>query len=214
MPRKLDYPLTTIEKALLSANIAYGLGNTFTKEKFALKLNKKISGHFNTLIASITKFDLLKTKKNQIIITDLMKNIRLSYSEEEKKKYLQESFLKVPLYKKLWQNYETKKIPTEILEKILVKEYDVPSTIATKVKNNFLADLKFLNLHTSLGPQNIPSPTPEKNQKNHEPPNTTYSVHITGPNLNLEMEIKTPDDLKIVEMVLEKIRLNPSSTQI
>ena len=199
MPRKLDYPITTIEKALLSANIAYGLGNTFTKEKFALKLNKKISGHFNTLVASIAKFNLLKTKKNQIIITDLMKNIRLSYSEEEKKKYLQESFLKVPLYKKLWQNYETKKIPTEILEKILVKEYDVPSTIATKIKNNFLADLKFLQL-------NFPSPTPEKNQKNHEPINTTYSVHIKGPNLNFEMEIKNQQDLKIVEMILERIK--------
>jgi hypothetical protein len=208
MPKKLNYPLFSLEKSLLSAKKAYQQGNSLSKAKFAAILNQKISGPFHNLLSALSKFDLLKTKKNQIIITDLLKNIMLSYSKEEKKKYLQESFLKIPLYKKLWQNYETKKIPIEILEKILVKEYEIPVTITTKVKNNFLADLKFLNLSAPSEAQKTSSPTSEKNSKNPELLNTTYLVHITGQNLNFEMEINNQQDLKIVEMILEKLKKN------
>lgn len=152
MPKQIDYPRATLKNSLELANAVDGLGGKSSTEMAAHALNKKVGGAFQALVSSTVKYGLVISKQGQLETTPLFRNHKLAYSDKEAAAILSEAFLSVPLFREICARFENKPIPVNHFEKLLVREFDVPDQMGSRVAKYFLEGAKQCNL---LSPDHV-----------------------------------------------------------
>lgn len=241
MPKILNYPLSSLDKCIEMAEAIYSLGESTSKDLLAEKLGvSAASGNFSRYVSSATKFKLIKSEHGKIVISQLYKQIKLSYSDTEKIQFKREAFLSPTVFHQLYEKLKGKELPKDILPKMLVREFSVEEGDASKVSKHFTEGLNQLNLIENNVIKDSPVTKTEQSQdeiedeSSEEKPdlnkqtqleviphrgNTvlildseSYTIQFTGPGLNTRIEIQEEDDLLIVEATINKIRRKLSKT--
>lgn len=146
MPKIVDYPLFPFEKVLELANAVDYLGGSCTIQDCAHRLKKKLSGGFGVLISSAIKHDLIGRKGDRLSVTDLYKKIKFSYNPAEKADCQRISFLHPVLYRKIYDRFKGKELPLPMLDKLLIREFQVDEKVSEKIAGFFVDGLKKLHM--------------------------------------------------------------------
>lgn len=146
MPKILDYPKSSFSNSMDMAEAIDSLGGRCEKASCADQMRLKLTGSFNKRISATVKYNLIASNKGKLEITSLYKSIKNSYNDEERLKYKKEAFLTPPIYGALYDKFKGKKLPVDILDKYLIREYDVEDKNASNVANIFLKGLESIGL--------------------------------------------------------------------
>lgn len=226
MPRQIDYPRSSLKAALEVAEAVFDLGGVCSYELCAEKLNKSPKGgSYNAQTSSAIKFGFIVRKKGDLTITDLYKSIHLAYTKEERENLLRESFLKIPVYKTLFDKFKYTKLPTDVLDKLLIREFSINTNDAIRVSNYFVKDAKMIKLLNENGefiydssqsnasdkkdqiPEKSFNDVKEKEEENSPiAKSSNYIIKVNGPDMNLEMQILSKDDIVFIETALQMIK--------
>jgi len=229
MPAIVEYPRASFKSALELANSADSLGGTASAEICAEKMGNKLGGAFNYIVSAASKFKLIIVKTGQISTSPLYRDIKLSYTENEKNKLLVISFLSPPVFTRLYERFKGKELPIGMLEKMLIKEYSVDDNSASRIKKYFIEGAKLTGLLNAqnqlisydLGnveAENIETEEVQIIQENsniiNQETNPTLSLsdldefvfHITGPGINSKIAIREDEDFIILEAMIRKIK--------
>ena len=226
MPKNIEYPKASIKKSLELAKAVNELGGSAAIETCAESLGKKVSGGFRDIITSAVKYGFIVQKKGILATTDTYKNIILAYNEEEKLINLKKSFLRVPLFQKVYERFTGKKLPLQYFDKLLIKEFGVNESDASRVKKHFIDGSKLVgllnpdNTLSSIEEINVHKDTlnhdkgpsffdsfflPQSKEKKNIRTSVTYTVRIHGPGIDSTVSIVEMSDLEIVKMMLDNI---------
>ena len=215
MPKILEYPRASLKKSLELAKAVEALGDSCSVANCAEKMNRKDSGPFMAIVSAAGKFGLVDSQKGKLTTTKLFKSLELSYNDQEKKIILLKSFLKVPLFKELYNKFIDKELPINMLEKILIREFDVDKKLGSRVAKYFIEGAKQVEL---LKEDNkIKKMEIEESEETEEPDkiepelqkeitSQNFAVHIMGPGMNSRIELKDKDDIEIVDAMLNKVK--------
>ena len=226
MPKKIDYPRGSLKGALEIASTVRELGGSCDKSVCAEKLSKSVtSGAFIDRIAASGKYGLVNNRRGILTVTQLYKDYYLSYDDVEKSRILKKIFLNVPVFNAIYNKYRGEKLPVDILEKALIKEFDIDEKMANRVKGYFISGAKmagFLNADGTFNQYSdkveragdldntITESSSEEIERSHVsktvPRGNNYIINITGPAINQTIEIIEEDHLDIVEAVLGMIK--------
>lgn len=146
MPKIVDYPLFPFHKAMELANAVDYLGGSCSIADCAHQLKKKISGGFGVLISSAIKHDLIQRKGDRLSVSELYKKIKFSYNPAEKIDCQRISFLHPVLYRKVYDRFKGKELPLAMLDKLLIREFQVDEKVSDKIAGYFVEGLKRLQL--------------------------------------------------------------------
>jgi hypothetical protein len=226
MPRKVDYPRATINNCLDLAKAVDQLGGISSFETCAEHMGKKVSGAFNAIIHTSTKFGFTTNKSGQLQTTDLYKNYKLAYNDNEKREILRKAVFNVPVFRQLYEKFKEVKLPVKMLDKILVREFDVDDNYGGRVAKYFVEAAKLSHLlrndftfTSDTKEEKINEETLNENQEsindikipdvNKIPAvenDLNYKVDILGPGMNSSIEINEEEDFIILEAMIKKIR--------
>jgi len=230
MPKIINYPRTSFQKCLDLADAADSLGGSCDKDTCAEKMGLKVTGSFTAAIADAQKFNLIDYEKGTISVTDQYKLIKHSYSEEERKIHLSNSFLEPEVYDKLYDKFLGRVLPSDMLDKILIREFDVDEKNASRVSNYFIDGLEEFNLiddkgvvnainnpeskvseaeitdNSSKKDSNISEKFSQQLVKKDDLNNHFFTVHINGPGLNSQIRLTDENDFLILEATLNKAK--------
>ncbi|HMK19593.1 MAG TPA: hypothetical protein VK492_15430 [Chitinophagaceae bacterium] len=236
MPKNIDYPRKSFLDALKFAEAVDYLGGNTLVTTVADRLNMSATGgSFHALAGATLKHALIEKSKEYLKITSLFKKIKLAYNEEEKLQALRESFLMPPVYSKIYEKFKNKEFPTQMLDKILIRELNVQEDIASRVANYFIKGTTYcaLLINNRLVEVNStdndkvadetemtvsPVNTSVKNKlpfyggedlihtKNFPNDSNSFIVHIYGHGIDSKLLVNDDDDLIIVEATLNKLR--------
>jgi hypothetical protein len=92
------------------------------------------------------KHGLISKDKEILKITDLFKNIKLSYTDKEKLDNMAKAFLLPDTYREILERFNGKALPIDVLDKMLIKEYQVTNDISQTVANNLIKGAEQLGL--------------------------------------------------------------------
>ena len=149
MPSLKNYPtdgldLQQAQKLIENLN---QLGGTSSKGLFAEKIGMtETSGPFRGKISSLGKYKLIKITLNEILISELGKKIINSYNEKDEKELMFEALNNIQLFNELLGKYGNSKLNTEILDKVLVREYGLSQKSAIKLKKSFITSTQYLGI--------------------------------------------------------------------
>jgi hypothetical protein len=234
MPKNLNYPLASFQKAYALSEAVDALGGSCTVENCALKMQRKISGGFMVIISSAQKFDLVSFEKGIITISEEYKLIKHSYTITERMALLRKAFLAPQVFSILYDRFKGKELPTNMLDKILIREFGVEENTAGRVAGYFIEGLKTYNLlnganiveeikeenedgnEVKIVPENKTNVPEKEVAKNPVPENVNasftalktelYELQLSGPGIQSKFTIEDEEDLAIVEAILKKIR--------
>jgi hypothetical protein len=229
MPTVIEYPKASFKSALELAAAADSLGGSATSEICAEKMGNKLGGAFSYIVGAATKFNLITNKGGLISTSSLYRDIKLSYTEEEKTKLLITSFLLPPVFFRLYERFKGKELPIAMLEKMLIKEYNVDDSSASRIKKYFIDGAKLtglLNAQNIIVVHEVNKPEAEiieseeiqiiqeNSNTSHDSNITTINLsdldefvfHITGPGINSKIAIREDDDFIILEAMMRKIK--------
>ena len=218
MPKILEYPRDSLFRSLELAEAADSLGGSATIDLCAEKLGRKNSGAFAALVGAAGKYGFVEVSKSRISTTELFTRYKHAYDEAEKKGVLGEAINNVPVFAQLIERFEGKKVPEDILEKMLVREFGVSTREASKVANYFLEAIDAAGVLNGESGVESRQPSgerdegsasenqPTKSHKRSEPEDGDFRVTIVGPGFHSEIKIGDEDDLAIVEAMLSKVR--------
>ena len=230
----VDYPHASIKKSLELAEAAHDLGGNCSVEMCADKLGKKVGGAFNATMSAAKKYGLVDVRHGQVTTTELFREYRLAYDDEERRQKLQYSFLGVPLFQTIYDRFHSGKLPVEIFEKFLVRELGVSEQNASRVAKYFIdgakaagllsGDNTFAEVDPEYDFEEEPSQEeallPEDDEGHEEHPSVerstristlstadnTYVVSIKGPGMDTHINILEEEDLMIVNAMLAKVK--------
>jgi hypothetical protein len=222
MPKQIDYPRDSLSKSLQLADAVDELGGSCTADMCAASMNRAASsGAFLALISATGKYGLIDSAKGKLTTTERYKTYKHAYSDEEKQGLLRDAFLDIPVFSQLLERFHGKRVPEEILSKLLIREFDVSERDASRVASFFLDGLTVIGSANGSGPQE-PASNDQKSASEtllstHTaapvlvPRSATgqldgYVVNIAGPGFHHEIRIAEPEDLLIVEAILNKVR--------
>lgn len=153
----LDYPRAlSLPKALEILENLNELGGKVSRGLLADSLGvKPTSGPFRTKLSSLTKYGFIIQQDDNIEMSKLARNIYNAYNEQERLQFLTVSFMRIPLFKDLYDRFKNLKLNIDILEKILIREYYVNPRHAQRLKNDFINSAKYLNILNDDGTFNI-----------------------------------------------------------
>ncbi len=231
MPRMVDYPRASLKTALAVAAAVDALGGSCTDEMVAQRLGRKHgSGGFNSVVGAAVKYGLVVYRKATLTLTSLYaRDFKHAYNDAQKAQALRTAFMGVPLFRKVYERFVAKTVPEDILDKLLIREFEVPEDVAGRVGQYFLEAARMADLFTDGGvlrTQSVDarddgngeaqshadadgSPlggTPTAPAEPEPTPTTEYVVRITGPGISSTVELREADDLLIVDAVLAKVR--------
>ena len=121
MPKISDFPRASLPKAIELAKAVDALGGQCDPEMAAGKLGRKTGGAFKDLIAAANKYGFLESRRQRLYTTNRFKDLKLAYDKRAEDEIVQEAFLGVPLFQKVAERFQGKKLPREIFEKLLIK---------------------------------------------------------------------------------------------
>jgi hypothetical protein len=229
------FPRASLNSCLELASAVSDLGGNSSTDMAAEKLNKKVSGSFNAIIAATVSFGLISNNRGQLEVTNLFKNLKLAYTSEDEQKELRNAFLNPPLFKAVTERFDNKPLPLSHFEKLLIKEFNIPENYSSRVAKYFIDGAKACGILAEGGVIKINNiaqtnyeltseeelnQTPQEdeiNETKNEVKNNSlapltedpsqYAIHITGPdNLDFSTIIKTKMQLTIVNSILEMIK--------
>lgn len=230
MARLLEYPKASFKSSQELAAAVDSLGGSCSAELCAEKMGNKLGGGFHNIMSSGQKFRLVDYKAGQLTITALYRDIKLSYTDEEKRTLLINSFLSPPVFSRLYERFKGKELPVGMLEKMLIKEYEVDDNVASRIKKYFIEGAKstgLLNAQNHLAALDISTSSPEETLDPEELqiiPESSYTstetnnnvitlsdldefvFHISGPGINSKISIREEDDFIILEAMIRKIK--------
>jgi hypothetical protein len=224
MPKELDYPRKSFLQTLALAHAVDSLGGSTSIETAAEKLQQSAKGgSFSALLSAAAKHKLVESKKGFLTNTDLFRSIKLAYTEEEKKRALRASFLEPSVYKSIFEKFKNKELPVQMLDKILIREFNVADDIASRVSKYFLegasftellngnklidSDLENNSIEEAFVIESTPStdlPISQLERKIISNPNSfneEYLIHIYGPGIESKIAINDEDDFLIFKKV-------------
>lgn len=146
MPKNLNYPLASFQKAYELADAVNALGGSCTIENCAEKMKRKVSGGFMVIISSAQKFKLIYSEKSLITTTEEYKLIKYSYTNSERVDLLKQAFLSPQVFSLLYERFKGKELPIDMLDKILIREFGVEESTAGRVAGYFVDGLKTYGL--------------------------------------------------------------------
>ncbi len=146
MPKIVDYPHASFKNVFEIAAAVDYLGGSCSVESCAERLKKKVSGAFKSLISGAMKHGLITSKKDVLSITELYRIHKLAYNEQEKMEVLRKSFLMPALYSKIYERFRGKELPVSMLDKLLIREFGVEESYASRVSGYFIDGAKGLNM--------------------------------------------------------------------
>jgi len=152
MAKIIDYPRSSLQVCIQLAKAVDSFGGRCSPELAADKLGMKVSGNFNAIIASTSKFGLVDNKKGQLEITSLYRQHKLAYSHEEANTALVQAFLSPTLFQKLYERFKGLELPIGHFEKVLIREFSVPEQLGSRVVKYFLEGAKQCGI---LGENNV-----------------------------------------------------------
>lgn len=233
MAKPIDYPRASLKSALELAQAVDDLGGKCSVEMAADKMNKKGGGAFAAVVGAAGKFGLV-TNKGQLAITPLFRNYKLAYNPAEAQQVLTQAFLGASLFKQVFERFEGKEVPLAHFERLLIREFDVPDAISSRVSKYFLEGAKQCgllhgNVLTSLSSKGgddvaAANEQAEEVEEVREEPalsrtgsdrerlaaptidESEFSVRITGPGMDSLIRINEEEDLLIVEAMLRKVK--------
>lgn len=224
MSIKTEYPYASIKQCMEFATAVDQLGGSSSIEMCAEKLDKRVSGAFRDIISSAVKYGFVTAKRGGgVQLAQTYKDIKLSYSEREKKHHTQKAFLKIPLFRKVCDRLNNQKLPIEFFDKLLIKEFNVKESHAIKVKGLFIKGARDVGLLAadntlcydceSKKDESVEcvdykvitdnSISPEINKP--EVSSDSYIVNIKGPGMNFTISIAEPDDIEVINVLLQNI---------
>lgn len=235
MAKIVDYPRASLQNSVALADAVAALGGTASIEMAAEKLHKKPSGAFSALMSATVKYGLLSSKDGRLLNQPLYREIKLAYTEEERRQKLQAAFLSPPLFQSIAARFGGQSLPVEHFEKLLIREFDVPQEMASRVATYFIAGAKQCgmlsadNVLVGGGSRVIEPPKEERKVSDLQEPSSeegvdqietvasvsdgSYSVTVRGPGLQSTVLVRDEEDLVIVEALLAKVKKGLSRIQ-
>ena len=212
-------------KSIELAEAVYELGGSCGLEMCAEHMGRKVGGGFKDIVSAAVKFGLITNARGQLGTTQLFQTYHLGYSLEEKAQVLQQAFLRVPLFLEIYERFKSQKLPIEIFDKLLIREFQVNQQVASRVAKYFIDGAKATKLLNGDNTFHLLSEEPEREEVEENPIYSTdysdadvnnepieiidineFSVRITGPGINSTIAIREEEDLDIVEVMLKKVR--------
>jgi hypothetical protein len=231
MGKAIEYPKASFKASQEMAAAVDSLGGSCSVEMCAEKMGNKVSGAFQNIVYSAQKFRLVNYKAGQISTSSLFRDIKLSYTDDEKTKLLITSFLSPPVFSRLYDRFKGIELPIAMLEKMLIKEYEVDDNVASRIKKYFVEGAKIIGLlnaqnqlikiehlskvndeDSNLNEEVInQEPIPQAAQESNQNPLSIsdldeFVFHITGPGINSKIAIREEEDFTILEAMIKKIR--------
>jgi hypothetical protein len=227
MPRSIEYPSASFKSAQDMANAVDALGGSCSTEMCAQKMGNKLGGGFNYIISAAQKFNLINHKSGQLAISQLFRDIKLSYTDAERNKLLISSFLSPPVFNRLYERFKGKELPVAMLDKMLIKEYEVDDNVAGRLKKYFIDGAKSVGLLNDKNQLQLIEINPNEETNETETlqiiPDSPilsesnsniislsdldeYVFHITGPGINSRVAIREEEDFIILEAMIRKIK--------
>ncbi|TPG66112.1 hypothetical protein [Hymenobacter nivis] len=154
MPKLIDYPRTTYASAWEVAEVVDDTGGKCTLETCARKLDRKVSGSFKAIVGSAVKFGLLTSKRELLSTTTLFRRIKHAYDKQEELLFHREAFLTPPLFTQLCRKFRQRELPVQMLDVMLIREFDVEEINAAAVAKAFAEGARavgLLNEHNTVG---------------------------------------------------------------
>ncbi|MVN21990.1 hypothetical protein [Mucilaginibacter arboris] len=234
MPKNLNYPLASFQKAFTLADAVDALGGSCSVENCAQKMQRKVSGGFMVIISSAQKFQLVSFEKGIITTSSEYKLIKHSYTNSERLALLRKAFLVPQVFSILFERFKGRELPTEMLDKILIREFGVEENTAGRVAGYFIEGLKAYgllngNVVVEEDQEVTPNKTSSETVNNVEPvvlskpvekdekPDSAdasfitlksdrYEIQLSGPGINGKFIIEDEEGLLIAEAILKKIK--------
>lgn len=152
MAKIIEYPRASLRSSLQLAEAVDSFAGSCSPELAAEKLGKKLSGSFSALIGACVKYRLISSKFGKLSITPTYREYKLAYTPEEAAVHLRAAFLSPPLFRSIHDRFKNQLLPVQHFQKLLVREFDVPEPIASRIVIYFLDGAKQCNL---LGADNL-----------------------------------------------------------
>ena len=224
MPKIIEYPRGSLSRSVELAQAVDSLGGKCSTEMCATHMKRKVSGAFMAAVGAAVKFGLVETSKKQLTITELYRDYKLAYSDADKQMALKKALLTPPVYERLYARFHGQELPVAILDKLLIREFDVSEADASKVSGYFVDGARDIGLLGDDGVLNGLNsdedkdddkdrdeefdeiPEDEFDDADDQPVKSRYIVSIRGPGMKSEIQLLEPDDLLIVDAMLTKVR--------
>jgi hypothetical protein len=143
MPKQVDYPRASLKNCLVLAEAVNDLGGECSAALTGDKLNKQhTSGAFKSLIGAAVKYSLINHKAGQLKVTQLFRDIKLAYDEDESNQAKRKAFLAPPLFQAIYARFSNRPLPIAHFEKLLIREFEVPDQVASRVGGYFIEGAK------------------------------------------------------------------------
>ena len=146
MPKLIDYPRTNYAGAWEIADIVDDTGGKCALETCARKLDRKVSGSFKAIVGSAVKFGLLTSKREMLTTTTLFRRIKHAYDKQEEILFHREAFLTPPLFTQLCRKFRGRELPVQMLDIMLIREFDVEEINAQSVAKAFVEGARMVGL--------------------------------------------------------------------
>ncbi|AWM32065.1 hypothetical protein [Hymenobacter nivis] len=204
MPKLIDYPRTTYASAWEVAEVVDDTGGKCALETCARKLDRKVSGSFKAIVGSAVKFGLLTSKRELLSTTTLFRRIKHAYDKQEELLFHREAFLTPPLFTQLCRKFRQRELPVQMLDVMLIREFDVEEINAAAVAKAFAEGARAVGLldeHNTVADidqlaaqapprRELASPTPAANSfrtptANREPTRSVAGIEGGEPALTL-----------------------------
>ena len=146
MPKLIDYPRTGYAGAWEVADVVDDTGGKCALDTCARKLNRKVSGSFKAIVGSAVKFGLLTSKRELLTTTTLFRRIKHAYDKQEELVFHREAFLTPPLITQLCRKFRSRELPAQMLDIMLIREFDVEEINAQGVAKAFIDGARMVGL--------------------------------------------------------------------
>jgi len=147
--RGIRFPMFPLGEALKVARTVYedGGGN-LSQETTAESLGHSVkSSTFIGKVSSAKHYGLIISKKKNLEVTSLAKEILRPTSKDESEAGLKKAFFNFEIFKTIYERFKDAYIPKQdILENILIREYGFSDASKEAVYNSFIESGKYSNL--------------------------------------------------------------------
>lgn len=230
MAKIIDYPRASLANAMQLADAVDSLGGSAKIAMTAEKMGRKVSGAFSAVISAATKYGLVSSKDGRISASALYRNIKLAYTDEERRKHIATALLAPPIFTSIAERFDGKQLPIQHFDRLLIREFGVSDEIAPRVASYFVEgarqsgiltagdvidlsgesrnrghDEESRELDAAVGKENQLEVAFQERSPGTNKQDIEFSVVFRGPGLNSTVVINDEDDMAIVEATLRKI---------
>lgn len=181
MPKTVDYPRTSLKKAVECSDKVATTNGGITMPGIATLLESKAekgsSGALRDQCTAAAKFGLIRQDKGKYFPTDLGLRVANAYSDEEKKELLRQAFLHMPVYDKVARKLNGSEVPSH-LGRFLIRECGVPTKIASRLANFFVKEGRNIGIIDENG--RIVAPTSESEEEVGETGESENDASVSG----------------------------------